>query len=523
MTKFSLPCALSSGAAFLLSAAGAFAATLTLNTTELSSDIDAEYGGAIHAQKLKGKYANCTVLYEGPVQRGDLQKFHALYGYDGEYFSNSLPDGATLCLNSPGGNLYESLVIVDFLREVFADLQTYVADGDLCASACSNLFLSGAHTFEGESYETIAMRAISPRARLGVHAPRIVLPDDGETYDAEEVAAVYDEAIRDSSHLFAFAQKVDDENTPYLTPYLYARSIETPPHDMYYVDTVGDALFANVAVTGISYEVDLRANLIDTICDNVFLLDDGAFSWAFAPTWKPHPLASIADLYNEFSEILALESHENQSEDSPVYTSSLDIEQRNGAIYGFRRGYRTAGPYGAEDCVVRLPTSDSVGETTNFGNVQSAWDARGSDVIEVRIGYQHPRGDFSDPEEAYLSSAYAYWSALSQNEENQLHTYPALMLFALGRPLSDLPRISDPNEAPEEAEMTDEAASDQLTCDDLWYMRNRIFHKNGYCFGSERGISTFGNDGCVTKSPSLSEVDSTILKAIKVTEKELGC
>jgi hypothetical protein len=82
-------------------------------------------------------------------------------------------------------------VIVNFLRAAFADLQTYVADGDLCASACSNLFLSGAHTFEGESYETIAMRAIAPTARLGVHAPRIVLPDDGETYDAEEVAAVF--------------------------------------------------------------------------------------------------------------------------------------------------------------------------------------------------------------------------------------------------------------------------------------------------------------------------------------------
>ncbi|WP_299420881.1 YARHG domain-containing protein [uncultured Shimia sp.] len=523
MTKLFSGPALVFGTALCLTCSGAFAATLTLNTRELQSDIDAEFGGAIHAQTLTGKYANCTVLYEGPVQRGDLQKFHALYRYDGEYFSNSLPGGATLCLNSPGGNLYESLVIVDFLREVFADLQTYVADGDLCASACSNLFLSGAHTFEGESYETIAMRAISPTARLGVHAPRIVLPNDGETYDAEEVAAVYDEAIRDSSHLFAFSQKVDDANTPYLTPYLYARSIETPPHDMYYVDTVGDAIFANVAVMGISFDVDLRAGLIDTICDNVFLMDDGAFSWAFAPTWKPHPLASIADLYNEFAQILALEAHENQSEDSPVYTSSLDMEQRNGVIYGFRRGYRTLGPYGAEDCVVRLPTSIPIGETANFGSAQSVWDARGSEPIEVRIGYQHPRGDFSDPEEAYLSSPYAYWSALSQDEENQLHTYPALMLFALGRPLSDLPRISDRIEEPAETALTDEAESDPLTCDDLWYMRNRIFHENGYCFGSDRGISTFGNDGCFTKSPSLSEVDTTILNAIKVTEKELGC
>ncbi|SMP31762.1 YARHG domain-containing protein [Shimia sagamensis] len=523
MINFFSARALSLGAVFYLSATGASAATLTLNTNELPSDIEAKYGGAIQAQRLTGKYANCTLLYEGGVERGDLQKFHALYGYDGENYHNGLPDGATLCLSSPGGNLYESLVIVDFLREVFADLQTYVADGDMCASACSNLFLSGAHTFEGESYETIAMRAIAPTALLGVHAPRIVLPNDGETYDAEEVAAVYDEAIRDSSHLFAFAQKVDDESTPYLTPYLYARSIETPPHDMYFVDTVGDAIFANVPVTGVSYDVDLNPDLIDTICDNVFLLDDGSFSWAFAPTWKPHPLASISEIYSEFVQILELEAHEYQSEDGPFYTSSLNIEQKNGAIYGYRRGYRTGGAYWAEDCLVRLPSSAQIGAQANFGSARIAWDARDSHPIEVRIGTQHPRSDYAEPEAPHVNSPYDYWNILIQNDENQLHTYPALMLFALGRPLSDLPRITGLNTETEEAAATNDTESDTLTCDDLWFMRNRIFHNNGYCFGSQRGISTFGNDGCFTKSPSLSETDATIMNAIKQTEKDLGC
>ena len=513
--------AIAMSAIFTVPASETFAATITLNTNELS--IDAEYGGAIEAQELTGKYANCTLLYEGGVARGDLQKFHALYSYDGEGFSNNLPEGATLCLNSPGGDLYESLVIVDFLRDIFADLQTYVADDDLCASACSNLFLSGAHTFEGESYETFAMRAIAPTALLGVHAPRIVLPNDGETYDADEVAAVYDEAIRDSSLLFAFAQKVDDENTPYLTPYLYARSIETPPHDMYYVDTVGDAIFANIPVTGISYDVELSPDLIDTICDNVFLLDDGAFSWAFAPTWKPHPLASISEMYFEFAQILELEAHENQAEDGPFYTSSLNIEQNNGAIYGYRRGYRTGGPYGAEDCLVRLPSSEQIGAETSFGSARIAWDARDSHAIEVRIGTQHPRSEYAEPEAPHVKSPHDYWNVLSADDENQLHTYPALMLFALGRPLSDLPRIVEMKTETEEVAAIDDTEADILTCGDLWYMRNRIFHENGYCFGSERGISTFGNAECFTKSPTLSEADTAFMNAIKLAEKDLDC
>lgn len=87
--------ALSLGVAFYLCASGAIAATLTLNTSEPSSDIEAEYGGAIQAQRLTGKYANCTLLYEGGIERGDLQKFHALYGYDGENYHIGLPVGAT--------------------------------------------------------------------------------------------------------------------------------------------------------------------------------------------------------------------------------------------------------------------------------------------------------------------------------------------------------------------------------------------------------------------------------------------
>lgn len=35
-----------------------------------------------------------------------------------------------------------------------------------------------------------------------------------------------------------------------------------------------------------------------------------------------------------------------------------------------------------------------------------------------------------------------------------------------------------------------------MTCDDLWYARNAIFARNGYCFQGARGQATFGNAGC---------------------------
>ncbi|MBO9472085.1 YARHG domain-containing protein [Shimia sp. R10_1] len=513
MIKYLSGAALFSACLSLTTPLPAQAATLIYNTTESQDALDTRFGGAVRAEQLSEKYADCTLLYDGKVVEGDLSAFHTLFDYDGDSFSEPLPEGARLCLNSPGGNMNEALKITEFLRDIYADLQTYVADDDLCASACALLFLSGAHTFEGESYETIAMRAIAPSARLGVHAPRLSGLDPYARYSSEDISAFYARAIRTSARIHRFAQTKDDEGTPYLTPYLHARNIETPDFDMYYVDTVADALLSQIPVTGVSYEVTLNTNLITTICHNVFMMDDGAFSWSFAPTWKPHSLASVAEFWPAFAEII----HATQDPAAPAYHTDVQIEQRNGAIYGVQRGYPVGGPYYAEDCLVRLPTSAEVGEQTSFGTIRNAWDARISPDIEIRIGAQTPRGPHSPLEPDHVTTPYSYWQYENANSDSALHRYPTLMLFPMGLPLADLPRVSAPTQT------TETPHTQTLSCDDLWFHRNRIFHENGYCFASDRGIDTFGNEGCFTKSPELSGRDAELMAIIKAGEKELGC
>lgn len=34
------------------------------------------------------------------------------------------------------------------------------------------------------------------------------------------------------------------------------------------------------------------------------------------------------------------------------------------------------------------------------------------------------------------------------------------------------------------------------SCDILWQIRNQIYHENGYCFRTARGMREFGNSGC---------------------------
>jgi YARHG domain len=35
-----------------------------------------------------------------------------------------------------------------------------------------------------------------------------------------------------------------------------------------------------------------------------------------------------------------------------------------------------------------------------------------------------------------------------------------------------------------------------MTCEEMWFVRNDIYKEKGYCFRTQRAISTFGNAGC---------------------------
>ena len=60
-------------------------------------------------------------------------------------------------------------------------------------------------------------------------------------------------------------------------------------------------------------------------------------------------------------------------------------------------------------------------------------------------------------------------------------------------------------------------------CLDLWYERNAIYDANGYCFGSEKGLANFSNEGCYTSDPRLNTDEKLRVDAIKAEEARRGC
>lgn len=67
---------------------------------------------------------------------------------------------------------------------------------------------------------------------------------------------------------------------------------------------------------------------------------------------------------------------------------------------------------------------------------------------------------------------------------------------------------------------------EELSCENLWYVRNRIYDENGYCFQTARGREQFDNSDCWVRDQAkvkLSSVERHNVKAIVQAEEDNGC
>lgn len=65
-----------------------------------------------------------------------------------------------------------------------------------------------------------------------------------------------------------------------------------------------------------------------------------------------------------------------------------------------------------------------------------------------------------------------------------------------------------------------------MSCGDLWYARNAIYARNGYCFKTERARRVFGNEGCRFDSEAdvpMSRAEREDIEAIRAVERRKGC
>jgi hypothetical protein len=67
---------------------------------------------------------------------------------------------------------------------------------------------------------------------------------------------------------------------------------------------------------------------------------------------------------------------------------------------------------------------------------------------------------------------------------------------------------------------------EELSCGNLWHVRNRIYDENGYCFATARGRKAFDNSDCWVRRQSqvkLSAIERHNVTAIVKAEEANGC
>ncbi len=67
---------------------------------------------------------------------------------------------------------------------------------------------------------------------------------------------------------------------------------------------------------------------------------------------------------------------------------------------------------------------------------------------------------------------------------------------------------------------------EDFSCENLWLVRNTIFHQRGYCFQTARGRANFDNSHCLSSSTSelkLTEIENQNVATIRDMEHRKGC
>ena len=61
-----------------------------------------------------------------------------------------------------------------------------------------------------------------------------------------------------------------------------------------------------------------------------------------------------------------------------------------------------------------------------------------------------------------------------------------------------------------------------MSCEELWYARNEIYARNGFCFKTARAQSAFG-PGCFPPFGKLTGADARSVSALQSWEKRRKC
>ncbi|SES41029.1 hypothetical protein SAMN04490244_1186 [Tranquillimonas rosea] len=357
------------------------------------------------------KHGPCTARFSGELVRGDIARAAETLYY------NPFPEYRTvLCLNGTGGSLPVALELGSQDAVTWA---TRVTPDSTCESACAIWFMQGGDE-QGLGVPSFSIdRAIWVGAKLGFHSPKIRLRD-APRVTLGLVESAYQTALESLSGIYNLRSKRSGGGQTFINDYVFQRILDTPPSEMYYIDTVGDAILADIDVLGVDYRASLSADLIKTICDNALLLTD---RWRSSLT-SQYTMLSAKQLWKDFNNDFGQFVGDGIS---PSFVHKGFINEK-GDVFGYSGLYPSGNYRYSNDCLLKLDGKSIEGEHVE-------WSKFTRHNAKVAIS--------TNIEGSPLKSYKEILDAWSQTAEREKLNLPELALFPFGQSLAHLPKSSD--------------------------------------------------------------------------------
>lgn len=201
----------------------------------------------------------------GDISPGDTTKLTSLLDGALKVKGADALSSIHLSLNSAGGSFAEGVALMHLFKD--RAIETIVAPGNRCLSACALAFLGGTGINDASEFQV--SRTVYPGGLLGFHAPSLNL-DSSTMVPAVLMQDAYAEALNAIGILINDAKRFD------ILPSLLQKIITTPPEKMYIVQTVDDFARWRIAVAmDTAGWVPSKADLA-RICANYHIWLDGS-------------------------------------------------------------------------------------------------------------------------------------------------------------------------------------------------------------------------------------------------------
>lgn len=173
----------------------------------------------------------CAYSLSGDIAPGDLESLA----------ESGIKAGETLCLDSRGGAFGVGLDIAEWL--VSRNIETVLVADAKCYSACALIFMGGS------DWEEIFLprRRMDLSAKLGFHAPYLVLPD--VNFTSQDIGQAYGIGLRAVARMMKLGEDRGGEG--FIANKVILELLSRGPSELYYVDNILKANELGIALDGV--------------------------------------------------------------------------------------------------------------------------------------------------------------------------------------------------------------------------------------------------------------------------------